>query len=118
MRRQINPRLDHFRHVRSVRLERAVRTVRTFVGTQEKYRYRSIVFGPMSRSEITLGRQALGAYGAPPSDIREISFVTLGVRVVAGSNPAARANRFQKNSPRGQLDEIPFNPQALTLVPR
>ncbi len=64
-----------------------------FVGSLNQYWYRSIVVDLRAEGEKPLGTVDVDAYRALSSDIGEMGSFTLGVRVVAGSNPAAPTNR-------------------------
>jgi hypothetical protein len=63
--------------------------VGTFVGTLDRFQYYLIASGIPAGREKNLGAVKLNAYRPLLSDTGEIRTFTLGVRVVAGSNPAA-----------------------------
>jgi hypothetical protein len=64
-------------------------TVGDFVGSLCKNRYRSVAIAFPAEGAKALVSVDIGAYRALPSDTAEKRLATLGVRVVAGSNPAA-----------------------------
>jgi len=66
--------------------------VGTFVGTLGKYWYRSVATTVGRRVHENPRRTVVSCILSSTDDTGEVSFSTLGVRVVAGSNPATPTN--------------------------